>query len=398
MISFRSIGAMVLMAAAMSPAAPGTAMAETWAGAWGYATSPATGRAKGELPAGTYRFRLRLSTGGDGVKLTLRNPEGAVPLVISRAVVAPASGSRGFEIDPNTAHALSFAGKDGATIAAGSVAVSDDVAFAVRDGGDMIVSVTVSAPSTTVAGNAGFPAAFAQGVTDPAAAIAKSVLQEVKLRPFVTMVAVRNPARPCTIVTLGDSITEGARGTVTGWRGWPGAFASQLARHRKGGHCGVVNAGISGNRVLRNGRGTAAVDRFDRDVASVPGASDVILLEGINDIWRAGGKLSAADLIAGYRVLIRKAHAHGIRVIGGTMTPGWSSKYLRREMEDVREQVNAWIRTGGEFDGVIDFEAAVRDTSAPPQITRAFDSGDHLHPGNAGYQAMGRAVPMSMFP
>jgi lysophospholipase L1-like esterase len=385
-----------LLAASTSAAPRRVVNDAVWGGAWGYATSPAINAARDVLPAGSYRYRLRSSQSGDSVRLTFTNPTGAVPLLIGRVSIAKAAGDTGFGLEAATERALLFASGAGARIDGGATLLTLPADFATFAGADLIVTVETRAPSTTVGGNASFPVAFSEVSTAPEL----SALKPLRLRPFITQLAVRNPSAACTIVTMGDSITEGARGTRTGWRGWPGVLARRLIE-RGGRHCGVVNMGISGNRLLREGRGTAAVDRFDRDVASVPNVRHLLLLEGINDIWRAGAPgeplVTAADLIAGYRTLIEAAHARGIRVIGGTLTPGWHSKYLKPEMEQLRQDVNRWIRSSGSFDGVVDFEAAIRDAGRPPTIRQIFDSGDRLHPGDAGYEAMGRAVPLSLF-
>lgn len=385
----------VLMAGSAVAAPAPVGDAARWGGAWGYATSPATRAVRDTLPAGMYRYRLRASQSGDGLRFLFTNPAGAVPLVIGRVTVARAAGEAGFGLDPASERPLGFADGGAPSVAGGATLLSLPVDFAVAAGEDLILTIETRAPSTTVGGNAGFPAAFSEA----AMAADGAGLEPRRIRPFVTQVAVRNPSAACTIVTMGDSITEGARGTRTGWRGWPGVLARRLAE-KGGAHCGVVNMGISGNRLLREGRGTAAVARFERDIASVPGVTHLIVLEGINDIWRAGTPgeppVAATDLIAGYRRIIDLAHARGIRVIGGTMTPGWGSKYLTREMEQVRQETNRWIRKGGGFDAVFDFEAALRDGGTPPALKRPFDSGDRLHPGDHGYEAMGRAVPLAL--
>jgi lysophospholipase L1-like esterase len=388
------------LAGAAALAMPLTAQAQVapnrWAGAWGYATSPATRTVKGELPVGTYRFRMRLSRSGHGLRLTFSNPIGADPLRIASATVARAG--EGFAIVPGSEATLSFdGGQKGATITGGAVAFAQTDDFAAHGSEDVMVTVTTSAPSTTVAGAAAFPAAFAAGV----GAATDAAFLPQKIRPFVSLIAVGDPGASCTIVTFGDSITEGARGTRPDWRGWPGELAQRLVASRSARACGVVNMGISGNRLLAEGRGTAGIDRFDRDVASVPGASHLILLEGINDLWRSalpGEKpVAAADLEDGYRRLIAAAHGRGMRVYGATLTPGDGSKYLTPEMEQIRQQVNLWIRGSGAFDGVIDFEKAVADDASPPHLRPAFDSGDHLHPNDNGYRAMGQAIPLSLF-
>lgn len=396
----KSEGLCVWLAGTAALAMPLTAQAQVgagphrWAGAWGYATSPATRTVKGELPAGAYRFRMRLSRSGHGLRLTFSNPIGADPLHIASATVARAA--EGFAIVPGSEATLGFdGGGAGTTITGGAVAFAQTAGFEAHGGEDVMVTVTTSAPSTTVAGAAAFPAAFAaEGAQDAA-------FQPQKVRPFVSLIAVGDPGSSCTIVTFGDSITEGARGTRPDWRGWPGELAQRLVATRSAHACGVVNMGISGNRLLTEGRGTAGIDRFDRDVASVPGATHLILLEGINDLWRSalpGEKpVTAVDLEDGYRRLIAAAHGRGMRVYGATLTPGNGSKYLTPAMEQIRQQVNQWIRSSGTFDGVIDFERAVADDASPPHLRPAFDSGDHLHPNDNGYRAMGQAISLALF-
>ncbi|EQB14809.1 SGNH/GDSL hydrolase family protein [Novosphingobium lindaniclasticum] len=374
-----------------------SAPADGWVGAWGYATSPATKSVADTLPAGTYRYRIRSSQSGNALRFLLTNPDGAQSLQIVSMNVARAAAKDGFAIDPAQSRQIGFADGPLLTLPGGGTMQTQPVQLNVRAGEDLVVSIVTSAPSTTVAGNAGFPVAFAAGTVDATGA----ALATVKLRPLVSQLAVHNDAAKCTIVTFGDSITEGARGTRADWRGWPGVLARRLIEAGSGPHCGVVNMGISGNRLLRDGRGTAGVDRLERDVASVPGVTHLIVLEGVNDIWRSTlpgeTPIAVADLIAGYRKIIAFGHARGVRVIGGTITPGSGWKAYNAGMEQIRQDTNLWIRTAGEFDAVIDFDAALRDTSTPPAVKPAFDSGDHLHPGNGGYEAMGRAVPLSLF-
>ena len=278
-MSIRHLAVLLTAAAVSASAGSQPAAQPRWGGAWGYATSPAINPARDVLPAGTYRYRLRSSQSGDGLRFTFTNPEGAVPLDIGRVSVAKASSSEGFGLLPETRREMIFAAGPSIRLAGGETLQTLPADLRVAAGDDLVVTVTTRAPSTIVGGNAGFPVAFSETIMPDNGA----GLQTRRLRPFITQMAIRNPAKACTIVTMGDSITEGARGTRTGWRGWPGELARRLVE-RKGAHCGVVNMGISGNRLLREGRGTAAVARFDRDIASVPNVTHLILLEGINDI------------------------------------------------------------------------------------------------------------------
>jgi lysophospholipase L1-like esterase len=215
-------------------------------------------------------------------------------------------------------------------------------------------------------------------------------------------------AGPAAVVALGDSITDGDGSTLDANGRWPDYLAQRLA----GTTCSiclpatfVVNAGISGNRLLRKDAGPSALARFDRDVLSTPGVRYVIIMEGINDIGRNDDTelgLTADDLIAGYRQAIRRAHSKGLYIYGGTLTPFHGSVYdpldaPRSDRELLRQTVNNWIRTSREFDAVIDFDGAVRDPAAPVQLVGAYDSGDHIHPNSTGYQAMANAVSLSLF-
>jgi lysophospholipase L1-like esterase len=200
------------------------------------------------------------------------------------------------------------------------------------------------------------------------------------------------------VVAFGDSITDGARSTANMNARWPDVLARRLAE-RRGARVAVLNAGISGNRVLGDGAGVSALARFDKDVLMQTGVTHVIVMEGINDIGvaRSNPSPSADDLIAGHRQLIARAHARGLKIYGATLTPYEGAAYYSPEGEAKRKALNDWIRTSGEYDGVIDFDAVTRDPAAPGRFAAFADSGDHLHPGDAGYKAMGEAVDLALF-
>jgi lysophospholipase L1-like esterase len=209
------------------------------------------------------------------------------------------------------------------------------------------------------------------------------------------------PAGAAAIVAFGDSITDGARSDTETNHSWPALLGARLAANRATAQIGVANMGIGGNRVLRDITGASALARFDRDVLSQSGVKWVMILEGINDIGHAVGKpdeaVTAEELIAGHKMLIEMAHAHGIRAIGCTLIPYEGAGYSRENGEAVREALNTWIRTSGAYDAVVDFEAATRDPANPKRIRPEFDPGDHLHPNNLGYEAMANAVDLSLF-
>jgi lysophospholipase L1-like esterase len=203
------------------------------------------------------------------------------------------------------------------------------------------------------------------------------------------------------IATFGDSITDGTRSTADTNNRWPDQLARRLAAQGNG-QFGVLNVGISGNRLLSEGNAAAGVNalaRFDRDVLAQPGVTHVIVMEGINDIGVAGRNPNPGvdDLIAAHRQMIERAHARGLKIYGATLTPFEGAAYFTQEGEDKRQALNRWIRTSGSYDGVIDFDMVTRDPAAPTKLLPIFDSGDHLHPGDGGYAAMGEAIDLSLF-
>jgi lysophospholipase L1-like esterase len=218
-------------------------------------------------------------------------------------------------------------------------------------------------------------------------------------RAFLTEVDVETaaPVRP-VIATFGDSITDGYRSTDDANHRWPDRLAERLTAGKR--PFAVANTAISGNRVLAEALpifGQSALSRFDRDVLSVPGVTHVTVLEGVNDLGMTKPTPAAADLIAGYRQLIERAHAHRLKIIGATILPYGGAAYFSTGGEAERQKINAWIRTSREFDGVIDFDAAIRDPAKPERMRTELQSGDWLHPNDAGYRVMGDAVDLKLF-
>ncbi|TDW61606.1 lysophospholipase L1-like esterase [Novosphingobium sp. PhB55] len=366
--------------------------APTWVGAWGYASADA-GPTEELLPPGTYRYRVRLTQGGSAVQATFSNAEGDAPLALTAATIASPLANHGTEIAPQTIHALTFSGKPGAALPKGQALMSDPLTIPLANGQDVIVSVTFSTPTRAPRTNLGIEMAFSP-------ASSASVFQPIQARSWLSLVSVRTVQAPCTVVAFGDSITDGFDSLSAETRGWPGRLAERMAALPSNRRCSVVNMGISGNRVLREGRGVSALDRFWRDVASVPNVTHVIFLEGINDIGAGGNEGADAvkpeELIHGYRQFVARAHALGIKVIGGTMTPALHAGYMSPMKEQTRLAVNSAIRSGNIFDGIVDFDAAVRNPAMPSDLRPEFDPGDHLHPNDAGLRAMGDAVDLRM--
>jgi lysophospholipase L1-like esterase len=220
---------------------------------------------------------------------------------------------------------------------------------------------------------------------------------------WLSAIDVMAPADAGAIVAFGDSITDGATSTANTDRSWPSVLATRLAANPATANLAVVNEGISGNRVLGDGAGVSALARFDRDVLSVAGVKWVMIMEGINDIGigsRQGapaGGISSDALIAGLRQMIERAHTHGIKVIGCTLTPYQGAGYASEAGEVMREAENNFIRTSGAFDAVVDFEAVTRDPANPKQFLTGFNNTDHLHPNDAGYKAMADSIDLTIF-
>ena len=387
----------------------------TWVGSWGASPLPPSA-ATARFPATpgfanqTIRQIVRLSAGGDRLRLRLTNEYGTQPLRIGAARVALADGTGA--LVNGTEHVVTFAGKGNATIPAGAPLLSDPVDLRVAD----LASLSVSLYFPDDTGQCtchqvglqdayiSLPGDFTAGVFPPA----KSMAQ----RAFLSGVEVQ-AARAKTIVVLGDSISDGVGSSAGANRRWPDLLAERLNARSGGTHWGVVNHGISGNRVLADGAGPSALARLDRDILSVPGAAYVIVFEGVNDLGRALGPPPAAAggrpaplvdpvfgsdlLIDGYRQVIARAHAHGLRIYGATIAPYEGAVYWSADGDKVRTAVNDWIRKSGEFDGVLDFDAALRDPAKPSQIKEGWHAGDHLHGSDAGYRVVADSIDLKLF-
>jgi len=392
------------------PAKPGH-----WVATWGTAqllvrplppaTPPATPPAK-QAPAAqgftnqTVRMVVRTSIGGQRLRIKVENAFNSAPVTIGAAHIA--LRAKDSEIVAASDRALTFNGKPGCILSPGVVRLSDPVDLKVAPLTDLAVSLYFP-------GETGPPTSHGTGLHttyisregdftgQPAIADAATTLSYY----YLAAVDVEAPAAAAALVTFGDSITDGTASTPNSDHNWPSLLAARLAKNKKTASVGVANMGIGGNRVLYDGSGASALARLDRDVLSQSGVKWVMLLEGINDIGRVGTNTpeapTADGLIAAYKQLIEIAHTHGIAVIGCTLTPYEGAGYSREPGEAVRQAVNTFIRTGGAFDAVVDFEAATRDSGNPKRFRAAFDPGDHLHPNDAGYQAMADAVDLAIF-
>ena len=346
----------------------------------------------------TIREVVHVSLGGDRVRVVLSNEFGDAPLAIGAAHVALRGTAAA--IVPGSDRALMFAGKPGTSIPAGAVIFSDPVALNVPALSDLAISIYL--PGDTGAGTSPLTmhggASQTNYVSVSGDHTGDTDLQMATTAPswyFLSRVEVAAPEQVSAIVALGDSITGGARSTSDTNNRWPDQLARRLSQ--AGMKLGVLNVGIGGNRILQDGAGVSALARFDRDVASQTGATYLVFLEGINDI-RNNLSLTTDEIIAAQRQVIERAHARGLKVIGGTLTAfeGNGPTYTA-ETEAKRQALNTWIRTSKAYDGVIDFDAATRDPNHQTQLTEQYQSGDHLHPNDAGYQLMGNAINLDLF-
>ncbi|MFZ0690320.1 MAG: SGNH/GDSL hydrolase family protein [Acidobacteriaceae bacterium] len=375
-----------------------------WVGSW--AASPMgepvnPGQAS---PANTtYRNIVHISAGGASLRVELTNEFGARALTIGSAHVAVSAGAG--SIQSTTDHALTFSGEASVIIPPGALMVSDPVALEVSPLASLAVSIFLPEQAindTTCHQDARSTTFITVGDTTTAATVTDA-------RPIYSWcfvkgieVSTRDP-KAAAIVAYGDSITDGALSSRDANHRWPDVLARRLQENSKTAHLSVLNEGIGGNRVLHDGTGPNALARFDRDVLAQSGVKYLIILESINDIGRTaqprapGDEVTVAQLTSALAQLVIRAHTHGIKVFGATLTPYVGANYASPAGEQMREAINEWIRSSGVFDGVIDFDQVTRDSANPTVFDPAVDSGDHLHPGDAGYEKMGSAIDLSLF-
>jgi lysophospholipase L1-like esterase len=342
------------------------------------------------------------SIGGRRVRIELSNAFGSVPLAIGAAHIA--LRDKESAIVASSDRTLLFGGRPTSWIPPGGTVISDPVNLDVPAASDLAVSIFIPENGATDTMHAvGLHTTYVSKEGDTTGAPAMVDATSTQSFYFLTNVDVAAPPDAAAIVTFGDSITDGAVSTPNTDRSWPSFLARRLAASG-GANIAVLNQGISGNRLLRDGAGVNALARFDRDVLAQPGVKWLMILEGINDIG-LGSRADAAatdavtsdDLIAALKQLIERAHEHGIKVIGGTLTPYEGAAYYSESGEQIRMAVNQWIRSSGSFDAVVDFEAVARDPEHPKQFRPGFNNGDHLHPNDAGYEAMADAIDLSWF-
>jgi lysophospholipase L1-like esterase len=377
---------------------PASARPSLWVDAW----AAAPDRVGPAMEPGTIRQVVRLSAGGTRVRIRLSNLLGKTPLTMGPVELARSAG--GSKIAPAGRAVVTFGGNATVTIPKGKEVLSDPVAFATGPLEPVAVSLFLpsGSQSPTVHG-VGLTTAFrAKGHGISASAFPTE--GSTRGRVFLTDVEVEARAGTGTLVLLGDSITDGVGSTFDKDARWPDVLAARLQGDSKLAFIALANAGISGNRILNDGAapfiGPSAIARFGRDVGRKPGVRWVLLFEGINDISAAGilntrrDDVSAAQIIAGMKALVDRAHKRGIATFGATLLPtGGMGRPSETPAGEVKRQaVNHWIREGGGFDAVVDLDAALRDPLQPGRLRPEFDSGDHLHPNDRGHETIADAV------
>lgn len=349
----------------------------------------------------TVRMIARTSIGGRRVVVHLSNTFGTAPLRIGAAHIA--LRDKESAIVAGSDRALTFSGKPSFTIPAGAEIASDPVDLEVPKLADVAVSVYIPgdapAPTTHLTGLHNTYISK-EGDFSGVPSIADATTRQSWF--WLSAIDVLAPEKAGLIVAFGDSITDGATSTPETDHSWPSLLAQRLAANKATAHLAIVNEGISGNRLLADGAGVSALTRFDRDVLSQPGVKWIIVMEGINDIGISSrgapaDAVTADDLIGAHKQLIERAHLHGIKIAGATLTPYEGAAYYSVEGETLRQAVNQWIRTSGAYDAVIDFDMVTRDAANPKTIRADYNIRDHLHPNDAGYQAMADAVDLSIF-
>ncbi|KVU98320.1 GDSL family lipase [Burkholderia ubonensis] len=409
-MSFRSSLAAVALGASvlLSPLAAGAAQAG-WVAAWATALQPIPDLASPpplyrapDVAGRTVRQIVYPTVTGRAARIRLSNMYGGVPLVVESASLAQAGD--GAALADGVPVAVRFGGRASVTLAPGQEIESDPVTIDVATGRPYAVSLYMGARQRMtvwhrVSNQVNYVSGPGDHTKDAGAGAFRTRFTQYA---WVTELAVEAGAARASVAAIGDSITDGLRSSLNRNRRWPDALARRLAESDA---VGVVNLGISGNRLLSDSAcyGTSLQSRFERDALSRSGVKAAILLIGINDINfatmppRAGldcdhphTQVTAASLIDGYRRLIDAAHRRGVRIFGATLTPA----ALPAEREAIRLEVNRWIRSGGAFDGVVDFDEALRDPARPNVLQRRYDSGDGIHPSDAGYAAMAGAVPV----
>jgi lysophospholipase L1-like esterase len=374
-----------------------------WTGSWAAAPVAAPPNAANPNPDGsTYRNIVHLSQGGRAIRVHLSNEFGAVPLTASSVHLAVSGGADALQ--PGTDRAVTFGGAASVTIPAGAEVVSDAIAMSVEPFADLAISFFIP-QQTGIALTYHNVALSTNYVAHGDVASAATLTGAAKVTSWYLLKAVDIDAGPdaASIVVLGASQAEGFHSTPGKNARWSNVLATRLQAASATARVGVLNEGISGNRILHDGNGPSALARLDRDVLAQSGARFLIVSEGTNDIGhtflapKPNDVATTEQIEWGWQQIALRAHARGMKVYITTLLPFGGHAYFTPASEQMRQAVNAFLKTCPDFDGVLDFDKVVRDPAHPEAMLPAYDSGDHLHPNDAGYKALGEAIDLKLF-
>jgi lysophospholipase L1-like esterase len=403
-----AMGAVSIGAQATRPTAT---RPQAWVASWGASQQipePQNALPPEDLRDATVRQIFHLSVGGTALRVRVSNAFGTEALHLTAVHIARPISPAAAEIDPASDKTLTFAGSGDVTVPPGAEYISDALAYPVAALSDLAVTFHLDAPPARETGHPGSRATSYYVHGDVAGAARLTDPKHVDHWYQVSGIDVLASPEAASVVALGDSITDGHGATTNGNDRWTDVLAQRLQGSPDTRNIGVSNQGIGGNHLLTDGLGPNALSRFDRDVLAPAGVRWVIVFEGVNDLGglARNGEVTPAEhtalvqrVLAAYQQIVMRAHAHGLGVVGATITPYVGSDYYHpgRLSEADRQAVNQWIRAAGHFDAVVDFDAVVRDPQQPDRLLPAYDCGDHLHPSPAGYRAMGNAIPLELF-
>src|SRR6266853_4635571 len=374
-----------------------------WVGTWTTTPAPAE---SGAFSNQTLRMNPRVSIGGDRLRIRLSNAYGSGKLLVGMAYVGMRDTGSGVVSGSN--RKLTFGGADTTTIAAGAFVISDPIAFDLAPLADIAVSIYLPGDVPLNFGITGRYARQTNYISPPGDFSGSTVMPVGRITDdwfFLSGVDVLASQETGGVVAVGDSLTDANISTPDAFCRWPDQLARRLRARRSGRPMGVMNQGLGGNRILHDIRGDSGLRRFDRDVVAQPGVTHVIVMLGTNDLRNRWAKpeeeVNADQMIAGLKQLAIRAHTRGIKIFGATLTGFENETFLpgawTPERESRRQAANAWIRDGGAFDAVVDFDKGLRDPDHPTRMLPVCDCGDHLHPSDLGYNTMGDAIDLSLF-
>jgi lysophospholipase L1-like esterase len=374
-----------------------------WVGTWTTAPAPSEGAA---LSNQTIRMNARTSIGGDTVRVRLSNAYGSSKLLVGAAFIGLRDKAAG--VLPGSQRQLTFGGAEQATIAAGALLVSDTVGLPLPPLCDVAISVYLPGDLPNSFGITGRYARQTNYVSPPGNFASAAIMPVGRITDewyFVSGIDVVASPGTGAVVALGDSLTDANISTIDAFCRWPDQLSRRLQARPGGRPMAVMNQGLGGNRILHDIRGDSGLRRFDRDVLVQPGVTHAIVMLGTNDLRNRWAKpeeeVTAGEMIAGLKQMAVRAHTSGIKIFGATLTGFENETFLpgawNPKREATRQAVNQWIREGGAFDAVVDFDQALRDPEHPTRMLPIYDCGDHLHPSDLGYNKMGDAIDLSLF-